>query len=916
MHRHHGFLLPLYMYLAFTTAVSFFSASSRADDNYEPNDSLHTAFNLAGHNETWLSSINGPGDMSDEDWYSISLSNPQTRVMIECDFDPENEDIDLELYDSSGSFLTEGTNGDGEYIDTTVPSPGTYYIRISAGAPSALGAQYDLFWEDLDPTLADPYEPNDTRSAAWDGDGKRWAGEGLLGKRGWPFGGDDDWYQLDIGTNLHRVVIHCNFFHEDGDIDLRLFDSTGSEVAQSRTSVGVRDNEFIDYFVSSTVLDYYLKVEGAQPLQPYNLVWENLVPTIDDDPYELFSYPIDNDSWASAWYPADDTLVFPGWANTPLSRFFGLAAQKDADWYRIRKGVNSDRILVALLFSHADGDLTLDLYDDTGAPLSSASSSDDNEYIDFSSSVGPRDLLIQVSGDNAGNEYDLWWNDIQSGEDDAYEENDSRATAFWPGFNWNDAWLTAVEGVGIQRDEDWYRIHIDPGFLQIEIDLLFDDAQGDLDLELVDSAGSVLDSAASVTDNERIAHEVPSAGDYYLRVYGFSSPSNDIYDLRWQSFLSTVSTFTTGTENWTWFDAAPQFEAPAHNWNTTQNTLDMVETPSNRIVFGSWESPKDPALGVQPERGRIYRGEFDMTSTDGAACPGFRFRGVTSHMSEVSPGQWEPDFTNQDFNASHELYYSTLDMFHIAGREPGPAGKQYTLLVYPEQTETLKDADMNNLFACDLLDLDTFDNDAGLIRINEVRIDSIRRPALSMGNRVASLSYNDASGAQDFSAWNTNVDALSSQVNTLALDAYATAGALTIDVNNTDQWFVATLSGAGARLSPGAYYVARFRIASTNANTGDFGPTVRAGFYSTDLVFSMNKELPGGSTNAAFGPAPKYFEIWMVAPSPESGGQTEPIGLRLQSYLQDNNTGFPFNANVSGTVTCDEIETYVFSPIP
>src|SRR5690606_19496806 len=55
----------------------------------------------------------------------------------------------------------------------------------------------------------------------------------------------------------------------------------------------------------------------------------------------------------------------------------------------------------------------------------------------------------------------------------------------------------------------------------IRIQLLFQHARGDLDVELYGPNGNVVASSTSVTDNEQLVHRVPpgQAGLYFVRVF-------------------------------------------------------------------------------------------------------------------------------------------------------------------------------------------------------------------------------------------------------------------------------------------------------------------------------------------------------------------------------------------------------------
>ena len=114
--------------------------------------------------------------------------------------------------------------------------------------------------------------------------------------------------------------------------------------------------------------------------------------------------------------------------------------------------------------------------------------------------------------------------------DDAYEENDTLATAY--DFTSEQTWLSSIDSLGAQSDDDWYEINVSPsGYELVQVDCRFTDADGDIDVQLVDWSGTVLASSVSTSDNEFIEHVVPSAGTYYIRVY--YDDAGNTYDLWW-----------------------------------------------------------------------------------------------------------------------------------------------------------------------------------------------------------------------------------------------------------------------------------------------------------------------------------------------------------------------------------------------
>ena len=65
----------------------------------------------------------------------------------------------------------------------------------------------------------------------------------------------------------------------------------------------------------------------------------------------------------------------------------------------------------------------------------------------------------------------------------------------------------------------------------VRIDCTFTDADGDIDIRLLNAGGTQLDISASSTDNEQIIYDVGGAGTYYIHV-AFESRGN-LYDIRY-----------------------------------------------------------------------------------------------------------------------------------------------------------------------------------------------------------------------------------------------------------------------------------------------------------------------------------------------------------------------------------------------
>jgi hypothetical protein len=255
------------------------------DDNYEPNDVMASAYDLSSDEQTWLSTIDGLGVQSDDDWYQIDVTPGFERVIVELQFTHADGDIDLTLLNASGTPLAvsngvtddeyidytvpaSGTYYIGEYIDYTVPASGTYYIGVYF---SNAGNTYDLWWDDIS-VSDDNYEPNNIMSQAYDlsSDEQTW----LSTIDGLGVQYDDDWYQIDVTPGFERVNVDLQFTHANGDIDLALLNASGTPLAVSESTT---DDEHIDYTVPASGT-YYIGVYFGNAGNTYDLWWDDLPP--------------------------------------------------------------------------------------------------------------------------------------------------------------------------------------------------------------------------------------------------------------------------------------------------------------------------------------------------------------------------------------------------------------------------------------------------------------------------------------------------------------------------------------------------------------------------------------------------------------------------------------------------------------
>ncbi len=119
-----------------------------------------------------------------------------------------------------------------------------------------------------------------------------------------------------------------------------------------------------------------------------------------DDAYEP------NDDRTSAYDLSNDERTW-------LSTIDGHGIQWDDDWYRIYVSSGNSHLNVELTFTHSLGDIDIRVTDNAGSTVASSTGVSDNEDISVDVSTGY--YYLRIYYDDAGNAYDLWWDDSTSG---------------------------------------------------------------------------------------------------------------------------------------------------------------------------------------------------------------------------------------------------------------------------------------------------------------------------------------------------------------------------------------------------------------------------------------------------------------------------------------------------------------------
>jgi hypothetical protein len=332
--------------------------------------------------------------------------------------------------------------------------------------------------------------------------------------------GDEDWYTVPVDI-AEMVSVDVFFTDSEGDVDLQLYDPTGTFLTGSQT---VDDDESVGPVQAQQGGDYLVRVwlwsdSGSVPGNEYDLLVTVDPPVCVDDGWE------DNDTTST---PA---------SFSPGSRTGLQVCASDDDYWAVALSAGQT-MSVDLTFSDAEGDVDLRIKDGGGATLASSLSVDDDESIPSFTASATGDYMVQATlwsdaGSFPGNSYDLDVG-LPGCQDDEREPNDTSLSATTTySYSFADYGLSLCTG-----DVDWFERDLAAGET-IEVDVFFADAAGDLDLEFYVPPSAAWETGSySGSDDEALTYTATTSGTHFFRLYLFSD-DGDVgqgYDLLVDSY--------------------------------------------------------------------------------------------------------------------------------------------------------------------------------------------------------------------------------------------------------------------------------------------------------------------------------------------------------------------------------------------
>ncbi len=381
--------------LAMRTAAGWDSG----EDAYEQNDTLATAYDLSGYEQRWLSTIEGLGTQTDDDWYAIEITRGFLRAQVNCTFTNAEGNIDIALVDTNGQVLaTSDGTGNTESIDFVVPAAGRYYVRVHAAVPDAdAGNAYDLMWDDVPAGVPAP----------------DLVVESISHTPAFPAPGNTVTFTVRLrnyGSSPVSGLFTTGFWS-----DRATAPGVATPPEASRdcvTGIAVGAAAVLQFQIVAPAAGTYTawaypdrfngvgeiaecdETNNAGPT-PAGYAW-TVTAAVADDAYEP------NDTLRTAY----DFSSLPG---TWLSTIAGAGVQADIDWYAIRVPEGALNIAAECRFEHDLGNIDIGLINASGTLLASAEGTNDVETLAFTVSAAGT-YYLAVYSPYAGNAYDLRWN--------------------------------------------------------------------------------------------------------------------------------------------------------------------------------------------------------------------------------------------------------------------------------------------------------------------------------------------------------------------------------------------------------------------------------------------------------------------------------------------------------------------------
>lgn len=433
----------------------------------------------------------------DDDWYAVELVENQ-RLAANIAFSSASGDLEMELYDTDQMTRLDSSTGLQNTEDVALPRApvaGRYYVRVflAPGDNVNVANRYSLEIDigDANECADDDYPNNgDRMRAALLPDGRH---DLVLCP------GDEDWFRFAIAAGN---TVSFRLAAGDAGAQITLFDPQGAEIETEPQRI---------VYTAARNGEYALRVTQPQAVRS---VYALTVAGVSGVDLEVSDLRLSSPRVA----PGDDLRA--SFAVTNL------------------RGDRADDVVVRYLFSlddRASADDAL-LFESIIPRVDGAQLLPVAQRLRIPPDLQPDDgfVIVQLDPDRdiaderpSNNVIAIPLAVVAACEDDDARENEGPRTA---------TDLTGVEAplagaVICAFTEDWYALPV-PAAGDVTVQLDFQHARGDLDLELFAEDGLPLGASRSETNREQVVIAVDAPQTILIRVDGFLEAENE-YTLDW-----------------------------------------------------------------------------------------------------------------------------------------------------------------------------------------------------------------------------------------------------------------------------------------------------------------------------------------------------------------------------------------------
>ncbi len=337
--------------------------------------------------------------------------------------------------------------------------------------------------------------------------------------------GDVDMFRFTLlaegGADDHIAVEFADVL---GDVDITLYSVFGDFIASSN---GVGNREFIS-LAGLGAGDYELSVFGYFG---------------DTNPNYSLSISGPNTGSGPDRFETNNTRESAtNLREVGSQTFVGLSidAPGDEDWFRFETSrVGQAGHSIDLAFLHSQGDVDIKLYDASGAFITGSGSTRNEESISLQDlAAGVYYLQVYGYAGAVNPAYALAFHAPTADQlsPDRFESNNTLASASLlrtAGETLAGSLELSDLNIATATDVDFYQFNtVALGSAANVATITYPRGSGNLRLDLLDSAGQVIDSSTSGGGSESVALDGLQAGRYYLKVSGNQADARNEYRLR------------------------------------------------------------------------------------------------------------------------------------------------------------------------------------------------------------------------------------------------------------------------------------------------------------------------------------------------------------------------------------------------